>query len=429
MQLTDVQYKKSRLILFALSFTVLLIRALYVSVYDEGRARNQIYGDGYSDINTISSAKYFYDSGFVQTAFLPVHDYYPQLLQTKAYTHYPAVPNILAGMYARLFGSYKEPVLRIIPLLLAVFFFFFIFHVLHELTGNNLHAFIGGAAITFANYYICWADNLHQHLYGELLKWGYFLLLLRYYRNPKSTIWHFWPMLLIMMVEVNISFEQPVFLGVLTLGFSVAFRKKIFSVETIAAALFVCIGFGLHLYQNALYFGSWQLALDDMKHAFFFRTAGVEGAGQKAESAFGPADYWQVPFNWFNRMERFYVFPGWAVLLLAIWVMSDLRKRNPEIYRVVWCLFFASVAWTFCMAQHAFIHTFTNKHFAIWYAVIVGLGVPIFWEKLRVARAAGKTVQVVLMGIMGAYMIGMFITQQLIPVFIHFGVAYPFVKP
>lgn len=426
MQLSDIQYKKARILLFVVSFVVLCVRAFFVSVYDEGRARNQIYGDGYSDINTISSAKYFYDSGFVQTAFLPVHDYYPKLLQTNAYTHYPAVPNILAGFYATVFNGYSEPVLRIVPLLLAVFFFFFIFHVLHELTGNKLHALVGGASITMANYYICWADNLHQHLYGELLKWLYFLLLLRYYRNPQSSYWQFWPMLLIMMIEVNISFEQPVFLGILTLGFSLAYRKRMFSFETIAAAAFVVIGFGLHLYQNAVYFGSWQLALDDMKHAFFFRTAGVEGAGQKAEAAFGPADYWQVPFNWFNRMERFYMLPGWAVLIMAFWVMRHLRANNKELYQVLWCLFFASVAWTFCMAQHAFIHTFTNKHFAIWYAVVVGLGIPIFWDKLTSAKTEGRTLHLTLLSLVGLYMLAMFITQQLIPVFFQFGLAYPF---
>ena len=67
--LIDSPYKKYIYILFAICFSVLVYRAFNVSVYDSGRARNQIYGDGYSDINTISSAKFFLDSGFTQTVF------------------------------------------------------------------------------------------------------------------------------------------------------------------------------------------------------------------------------------------------------------------------------------------------------------------------------------------------------------------------
>ena len=70
-----------------------------------------------------------------------------------------------------------------------------------------------------------------------------------------------------------------------------------------------------------------------MKDAFLFRTAGTETAQNIAESAFGPANYWQIPFSWFNRMERFYMFPGWAVLILAFWVMKELRATNKKLYQ------------------------------------------------------------------------------------------------
>ncbi|MBP7512502.1 MAG: hypothetical protein KA981_11250, partial [Bacteroidia bacterium] len=71
------QYKTLQFILFVIVFTIIGYRTINVSVFDSERARDGVFGDGYSDINTISSARYFLDSGFTQTSFLPVHDYFP----------------------------------------------------------------------------------------------------------------------------------------------------------------------------------------------------------------------------------------------------------------------------------------------------------------------------------------------------------------
>jgi hypothetical protein len=413
-----------RIVFFIFCFLVIISRTIFVSIYDNTRARNQVYGDGYSDINTISSAKYFLDSGFTGTTFLPVHDYYPDASHPQVYTHYPALPNILAGIYATVFQSYSEPVLRIFPVVLAALFFFFIYHVLLKVTGNANQAFIGGSVIVLSNYFIAWADNLHQHLYGEFLKWIYFYLLYRYHETGAKNKIMFIPMLLIMLLEVNISFEQPVYLGVLTLGFSVIYKRSILTFETISAGLAVLGGFGLHMLQNAIYLGSWDLAMEDMKNALFLRTAGVDNPLQKGEAQFSPSDYWQIPFNWFNRMERYFLFPGWAMLFIAFLALKELKTNNKRLYQIVWALFFASVAWTICMAQHAFIHTFTNKHFSIFYGMVAAVGLPVFYNKLKQAFASRNYTYGAFYGLLAAYMVAMFITQQLFPLYIRFGIGY-----
>ena len=423
-ELSIPQFKMWKWIIFIFCFTILITRSLMVSVYDNNKGRSSVYGDGYSDINTISSAKYFLDSGFFKTAFLPVHDYYPELKNTAAYTHYPALPNILAGFYAVMFGTVNESVLRVVPLVLAVIFFWFIFFVVYQITQNRLQTVLGSASILLASYFLAWADNLHQHLYGELLKWIYFYLLYIYHTQGGNNKRLLVAMFVIMLLQVNISFEQPVYLGILTLGFSIIFKKRIFTLETIGAASFVIIGFVLHLYQNAVYFNSWDLALVDMKDAFLFRTTGTETANNIAESAFGPADYWQIIFGWFNRMERFYVFPGWAVLVLAFWVMKELRVTNKNLYKILWALFFASIAWTICMAQHGFIHIFVNKHFSIWYALIVAIGLPMLFQKIKVAYTGKQLLPKVFYTLLCLYMLAMFLTQQVWMVYLKYGVGY-----
>lgn len=423
--LADSKFKTYQLIAFVFCFTLVLFRLINVSVYDNSNARAHLSGDAYSDINTISSAKYFYDSGFTKTAFLPVHDYYPKLMQTNAYTHYPALPNILCGFYSKIFNSYNESVLRIIPALLAILFFFFIFKVLKSVTKNNTAALCGGMVLVLANYYIAWADNLHQHLYGEFLKWIYFYLLYNYYTQNKSKL-YFIPMLIILILQVNISFEQPVFLGILTLGFSIIYKKKIFCFETISAASFIVIGFGLHILQNAIYFNSIQEAMADMKNAFMLRTAGVELTDQKSETDFGPINFIEIPFNWFNRMERFYLFPGWAILFIGIAGMKNLKNKNIELYKIIGAVFFASIGWSVLMAQHGFVHSFTNKHFSIFYALLSAVSIPLFYNNFKNSIAQKNKLHIVIYTLLSLYMLAMFVTQQAIPYYYKYSIGYKF---
>ncbi|MFY8020064.1 MAG: hypothetical protein ACOVP1_02655, partial [Bacteroidia bacterium] len=107
-----ISHQQIKYILFVFCFSLILFRLVNISIYTEGRARSAILGDAFSDKNTISSAKFFLDSGFTQTVFLPVHEYDPQSDAVhQVYTHYPALPNILAGIYAVIFQSIDERLL------------------------------------------------------------------------------------------------------------------------------------------------------------------------------------------------------------------------------------------------------------------------------------------------------------------------------
>ena len=76
------------------------------------------------------------------------------------------------------------------------------------------------------------------------------------------------------------------------------------------------------------------------------------------------------------------------------------------------------------MAQHAFIHTFTNKHFSIWYALVVAIGFPLFIEAFKQAWKMKQQAKVAFYTLLSLYMLAMFVTQQLIPVFFTFGLGY-----
>jgi hypothetical protein len=414
-------------IFFVLVFTIIGFRAANVSVFNSERARNGMLGDGFSDKNTLSSAGYFLDSGFTQTSFLPVHDYFPNdtNYHSVIYTHYPALPNILAGFYAVIFQTKNESLLRVIPILLAMLFFFFIFFVLKQWVKDDRKALLGASSLWLANYFICWGDNIHQHLYGEFLKWLYTYGLYLYHESgqKKKGIW-FW-LMLIMVVEVNISFEMPVYLGILTLGFSWIYQKKVFSFTTVPAALMVVLGFGLHLAQNASYFGSWQLAIEDMTKAYTFRATGAETIGYIKEREFSWRNIPEIPFDWFNRMERFYLFPGWAVLSVFAMSWRQFKMQYPRLFKISWALFFASISWSLLMAQHAFVHGFTNKHFSTWYALVVAVCLPIYYQRVRVDFAGKLWYKKVFHVLLIAYALGMLVSQQIWEVWIQFGLFFP----
>lgn len=420
------QLKRYRYIIFILCYSVIACRLLNVSVYDSDRARNHVFGDGFSDINTLSSAKYFYDSGFTQTAFLPVHDYYPMGAHgSVVYTHYPALPNILAGCYTYIFQTYSEPVLRIIPALLSIFLFFFIYHVMWHVLQDEQKAFIGASVILLSNYFIAWADNLHQHLYGELLKWVYFYVLYRYYEGGRKNMLQFVSLLLIMLVEVNISYEQPVYLGMLTLGFSIIYTKRIFTRETIDGFFAIVAGFFLHVLQNVVYSGSWDWAMTDLKNTFLLRTAGVEHGDLKPEAVLTWSNAWMIPFGWINRMERYYLFPGLFIIFIAVFGLRKMKADHPKLYRITWATLFASVAWSFVMTQHAYVHIFTSKHFCIWYALVCSYSLVAYTDVVKSHFAAKKYAWYPVHFLAIGYAVAMCLTQQVYELYIKFGWAYP----
>lgn len=412
-----------------MAYTIILFRIFNVSVFDETRARNQIFGDGYSDINTLSSAWYFKDSGFTQTAFLPVHEYKVQTAVPAVYTHYPALPNILAGATAVVLNTYDESLLRLLPVLLSLLMALLIYKVLHRLLPDKRVALLATILLYASNYFIAWADNLHQHLYGELLKWLSIAVMMEYYEKGRKHLRWLLILCAIMLIQVNISFEQPVFLGILVTGFAWHYQRNIFTRETVLLFISLCAGFILHIYQNKVYFGSWQLAVDDLTHAFVYRTTGQQAMqGGHAEEAFTWVQWLSLPVDWLNRMERFFVLPGWFVLVVYILYYKKIHAPGQKSLQLLWVFLAASIAWSVVMPQHAFIHSFTAKHFAVWYAPVAASGLFYLYQhfknEYREMLWWKKCIYVCLAG----YAAIMFVTQHVWELYLKFGVLYTVVE-
>ncbi len=417
------------ILVFLFCYVFIFWRAFLVPLSEEGKSRNAIHGDAYSDIHTHSAALFFKDYGFTRSCFLPVWDY-PGNGDTshiaKPYTHYPAVPDILAGITATLFQTDKVIWIRMLPVLLSVFFFFFIFYSLKNLLPDENAAFISAVVIVCSNYFIFWSDNLHKHLYEELLKWSYLFLLYRYYETGRKNKWLIFFLVVIYFLVTNVSFEPVAYLAVLTLGFSWIYRKTFLSTDNAILLLAPVAGFSLHLFQNYCYLGSWEGVMNDMHGAFSNRTLGVDTQANELHRHVNVTDYLRIPFVWLNRVERFFLFPGYALIVFAVLAFKRMRKESVRHFQIGIILLIATLSWSVLMTQHFTVHAFTGRHIGLFYAFVIGYGlieyVKIFQKHWKEKKFLYRAIHMLFIG----YIMVMLVSQQLIDIF-RYGFIYPFI--
>ncbi len=412
---------------FIFCFSIIIIRVIKVPLFDAGKARDFIHGDAYSDINTYSAVKYFYDFGFTESCFLPVHGYSgnKEKAGTGVYTHYPALPDILAGAYAKILNTKSDQWIRIFPVMISMVFFFFIFHFFQTILPDKSAAFIGALVVVLSNYFIFWADNLHKHLYEEFLKWLYVFVLYSYYHNQKNNKWLILLCGFIFILATNVSFEPVTYMAVVTVGMSWIYRKKLFSWENIFLGTMPMIGFGIHFYQNVLYFDSLKIAIADMTNAATLRTVGNDSVQNEMKRSIGLLDFLSIPYIWSFRIERYFLIPGPAFFFLAYLGLKELKKADKKLFELGIVLLIATLSWGLAMTQHFLVHGFTTRHLGIFYGFVIGYGLIKYYDLAKENFRTGPLYKKVLhVGFIG-YIIAMLFSQQLMD-YLNYGFLYLF---
>jgi len=422
--MNEQQLKKIRWGIFIFCFMLMAWRAFTISIYDGGR--NNVYGDSYSDNNTLSAARYFYDSGFSKTYFLPMHQYdFSGDTSIGAYTHYPALPDIFAGGYAHILNTTKEPLLRIFPILLSMVWFFLIFRVLEIILKDKKKAFIGGSVIVLSNYFIAWGDNLHKHALEEFFKWLYVYCIYRYFTVAENKNRWLLAMCVLFILAVNTSFEPATYLAVISIGFSLTFTRKLFTPAVILPGIAAVVGFMLHMWQNAAHLGGWLLAIKDMEAAFVLRAAGEATEGytinELGDKSFTILD---LVFEWFNRIERFFLIPGWAFIIFLVGGMWHMLKNNRKLFYITLTVVIATLSWSFAMMHHAYVHLFTSRQWGILIGLVSAYTLPLYYGMVKKAFTQKKYLSIVFHSLFILYIIAMAISQQVYALYFKYGFAY-----
>ncbi|HEY6504727.1 MAG TPA: hypothetical protein VIZ28_12180, partial [Chitinophagaceae bacterium] len=382
-------------------------------------------GDAFSSRNVHSSAMWFKDIGYSKTKALPVFNYTGNFNQTgvEVYTHYPPLPDMLGGLYARILNT-KDPYrIALFPIALSILFFFFLQIALKKLVPDPVSAFISWVLLVISCYFICWADDLHQHVYTEFLKWVYIYILYRYFTETKKK-WMLPALCAIYFTQSWLTFEAIPFLAIVTAGFFIIFTKKLFAPASLLLLLMPVLGVALHLFQNYLYFDNWQAVMTDMKNALLKRTTGEQDneLGREVQS-YDFIKMWVYEF-WF-RLGRMFSLSAVPFIIVAVFALQHLYRQHRIHFKMAVVFFLAGIAWIFIMPQHAVVHTFTIKHIGVFVAFVSGYGITRYFSLLITHFTAGtyywRFIHIVLI----AYTFGSFLWNQGYYVYLKFGFGYP----
>ncbi len=402
--------KKWFLFAIGLALVLVQIRIWGVSLKDES-SRHFIRGDFYSDKNTHSAVLYWRDHGLLENHLRPVHNYPEQDQKdgTKiaTYTHYPALPDVFTYLGAQLFG-FSEPQMRVLPFVLSLLTIFIWWTILQQLPLTRNQSLWSLSFIVLSNAFVFWADNLHKHLHEYATNALWVLLIYMYYlKNQKTWLWFFGVFLAIWTIQS--SFESTVVAIILVAGSSVLWNqgyKKILHPLNFYLAISFILGFGIHIYLNALHFGSVQAAIQDLVTSAQVRL----GQSQKADEVFNIWQILSLPYQLINRAERYFWIPGWAFLFVGFWGLQYYKAQSQKLYHFIILVCVASVTWYLVMPQHAYVHHFTAKHLLIPYLI---LSVPGLEHLLSLRQKTGTKQKFVFVLMM--YILVMGFTQQLIP--------------
>lgn len=423
-----------QLMLLVLVYSLILYRVFNIPLYDAGSARDSIHGDSYSDQNTHSAVMYFYDKGFTESAFLPMHNYHSDSLEnprTGPYTHYPAFSDVALGLWARTIGSTQPSHLRLLPVLFSLLWFLLIFQLFAAMLPNQRAAFIGAAALVLSNYFIAWADSLHRPMWDELFKFAGVWLLYDYYTDERRCGWKLAGIALVLFLAVNTAYDPALYLAVTVAGFAWVFDRKLFTKETLLLAAATLGGFFLHLWQVKLFYGSWELAIEDLGGAAVYRTTGEatnevyrnQTAGELGREITW-VDYLKLPFDWLNRIERFFLFPGWGFVPLALLGLRQLRKEHRQNFRLALVLLIGSFIWTLVFAQQTIVHIFNTRHLGLFYGLVIGYGLLSYRTYVLAHFRQQKWPWMLLHVVFIGYLLAIALSQQVWDLFVKNGFAW-----
>jgi len=365
-------------------FSIILARHNKIGIYDQGYGRSWYNGDAFSDINVESAAKYYQEYGLRKNNGLPTYRYTDSIAGNEfVYTHYPPMAEWIGGIFAKITKHHDFKTLSFPVLFISLALFFLIYYILSVWLKNDIGAFIGASLLVLSNYFIPWADDIHQHIYVEFFRWIFVYGWWLYLSSEKKKILLIYALALSYAMMCFFSFEPYVYTAIIIVGFPIALKKRIvrWEVALLLAVPLVC--FGLRLWLSSQYLGSFSAMLNDMTLAYKHRT-GSDDRWSEIGRAMSFWDYIQLlPETRLHRLGHFYLFPSFVVIGLAILGLIDLRNKYNQIYRVAIVIYLASISWMLVMPQHALIHIFTLRHIGIFMGLTLGLGIVSFIKHIK----------------------------------------------
>lgn len=356
-------------------YFVVLVRHAHIDIHEKGFGRGWYFGDAFSDINVESASKYYMEHGLKTNSGLPMYNYTDTIAGNEfVYTHYPPMAEWVGGAFAKITKHYDFKTLSLIPLCLSVLLFFMIYHILSVWLKNDIASFAGASLLVLSNYFIAWADDIHQHVFVEFYRWAFVYLWWLYLTSIQKNKWLVPALVFCYAMMCFHSFEPYVYIAIVIIGFPIALRKKLIRWEVLLLLAVPVACFVFRLWLSSRYLGSWDAMIQDMTLAYKHRT-GSDDRWSEIGRVMSFWDYVQfLPETRLHRLGHFYSLPSLVVIMLGILGLVELRRMDNSMYRVAIVIYIAAISWMFVMPQHALIHIFTLRHIGIFIGLVCGLG-------------------------------------------------------
>ena len=319
------------------------------------------HGDEYSDASTLVSGKNFIKFGFMRCRFLPIFE--PHLEKpSDAYTHAPPLSDIMNGLLRLIFRTDSLRFFRGVSLLFSLFNLLVWYTFMKKFTNSYIFSFLA-SIFYFANPFFNYgADSLYQNAYVDFLRVLIFIIFFIMVRSSErkriSLLFFLW---MLVFISSLFTYEYIVYYSLFFILYGYFFKTPV-SRKTIFVLLSAPIcGFLLHFLQNSWHFGSFSLALYDLKDSFFKRTTGGYELPQGLQFS---SWFKYVILRNFSLAFYFDTFVALLSIFFAFLLYSKLSDKSREEIKKLFYLFIifiiCGISWYVFFPSHSLAHAFVN---------------------------------------------------------------------
>lgn len=321
------------------------------------------HGDEFTDANVLNAGENFAKFGFIKTHFLPFFE--PNLAKLdKPYTHMPPLPEIVNGLIRMLLKTDSLYVFRIFSLFLSMFTILFWYLAVNKATNSGAISFLSSLFFLANPIYIFGMDSLQELAYSEFLRSSILLVFMIYVcsaRPKKILLACLW---MLILVQTFTTLEYVIYFPLFFILFRIFFpqsRKRLSFVTVTILISAQAVGIIAHFIQNALFFGSFALAFNDLWNI----TLASVSRRPDMSLALNLSSWFQYVL--FRNLSL--VSPAsYSVLSLGVFfsillcrVLSEESKEKIKLILFLFLILLLSgISWYVIMPSHSLAHAFVN---------------------------------------------------------------------
>ncbi len=370
------------------------------------------HGDEFADANTLTAGKNFVKFGFWACRFLPMYEQQIDKPQNP-YTHYPPLPEITNAIMRGIFKTEDLRIYRAFPLFFSLLNVFFWYLLVRAFSSSYPIAFLASLFYFTNPFFIFGMDSLWGLASSDFLRtvilFIFGFLAHPYIENRKRIFLFLW---ILVFLSSWVVFDYIVYLSLFFVLFRFFFRtEKGYPSRFLIFLLFLAplLGFLLHFFQNAWYFGSLEKAIGD------FAGIGIERIFKSKDAPtpeFNFILWWKtVILRNFSLIFMFNFFILGIALFLAylmyqaLGVKSRARLKIKSLLPLLVIFILCGITWYVIFPAHSYAHAYV--HYLVRHILpVASLGFALFFylvyayiqERIYHKKLA-KAVWVILVGL------------------------------